>query len=753
MINVDFFEVGGRPWVFGPGQEPHWDFGWIPFERRSPEAQAQSFIFDGGLEPFRIKGHWQLEQRRYPLWKAGVQVTGKFLPYNWQVTGSCFPVGTPVRMADGNEKPVEDVAEGDEVISHTGEHRRVIASMRRRFTGDMITLHVSGFAFPLTMTADHHVAVVRGNAGWRWQADRIEWVRADDIGEGDRVLIGWDSRETENTFLDVADLLGKGAVVLDDLMNDRRRTENQSREATPFVNPGMARRIVRQSGIDWKGRVKLVKSRSGNAVLRRVPVGPSLARLIGLYLAEGGVHAGRVVFSFDGRDEEPLAAEVLALVRGLFGVEGEIVKNRPTVITVRFNNQTLAAVFKALMPGDVYTKRVPGIFMGADEGTKTSLVQSWMHGDGHAAFRRNCVKKSARMQGVTVSPDLARDMTTVALSCGMKVSCSRRKARGRSREAFDVYLSGPKALSMFTALKAETKAAGVRVTCTDACRTRFGYARPVKRIEREAVENLPVFDFEVEEDHSFLAGGLVVHNCVGAGGGNMTKTQQCVEILMGDPEEYKEVFWPFAYGRSRLRSGSRSPGEGSSGSAWAEAALKDGMFGIHEATDLPATRMVEGWIQYTERQELSWSDGDAPQSMDKLELAKKHLFGAAARMRSKDDCIAALANGYCITQASNFGFRTSKVRGTPPIRIAPWDGSWSHQTGSDEFWDHPTEGEVFRWFNNWGPGAHGPPTGDEPPGGVYIMAATMDSICRKGEVYAFSGLKGFEARTLPWMFG
>lgn len=239
-------------------------------------------------------------------------------------------------------------------------------------------------------------------------------------------------------------------------------------------------------------------------------------------------------------------------------------------------------------------------------------------------------------------------------------------------------------------------------------------------------------------------------SCVGAGGGNMAKTQMCVEIAAGDPEEYQELWWPYTYGKSRERSGMRTPGEGSSGDAWAEAATTDGTFFVLESPGLPAFREVEGWLQLDERTEIKWSDGD---DFDPKynQLAKAHLFKGYAKLRSADDCVAALANGYNITQASNFGFRSSKVVGTPPVRIAPWDGSWSHQTYVDEFWEHPTERMIFRWGNNWGPRAHGDPTGDEPPGGVYIQHATMDRICKTGEVYAFYKYDGFQARNvLDW---
>lgn len=241
-------------------------------------------------------------------------------------------------------------------------------------------------------------------------------------------------------------------------------------------------------------------------------------------------------------------------------------------------------------------------------------------------------------------------------------------------------------------------------------------------------------------------------SCVGAGGGNMLMTLIYVEIVLGrESEIFRVLWWLFTYGRSRFHSGIRGRGDGSTGAGWAKAITEDGVFEIDPEgyPDLPDFKEVQKWLQISSNTEMDWSDGAkiAPQW---FKVGKEHLVKTAARIRSAEEGIEALINGYPLTQASNFGFRSSKVVGTPAIRLAPWDGSWSHMTYIDEYWDHPTEGEIVRWGNNWGPDAHGPPVGDEPPGGVYITKATFDKICRNGEVYAYSAFEGFPGREINW---
>ena len=294
-------------------------------------------------------------------------------------------------MADGTEKNIEDIREGDQVWTHARNVKPVTHVMNRAYSGDMITLEVKGYPFPLRMTADHRVAVLRGTKTYPW----IDWARADTIQADDRVLVGNLLASTERQTIDLAPLLGDQVVILDELMEE-----------------GKSSAI---SGVEWKGRIKLKRSHSENAILRHLPICPSLGRLLGLYLAEGGVHEGRVTFTFGGDEKNlaaevlalVLAAEVLALVRGLFGVDGGIERpeTRKTVIRARFNNATLATAFKAMVPGDVYTKRIPGFLISATEDVREAVIHGWLDGDG---CPRSWYHRSAQMIGVTVSAGLAR---------------------------------------------------------------------------------------------------------------------------------------------------------------------------------------------------------------------------------------------------------------------------------------------------------------------------------------------------------
>ncbi len=242
-------------------------------------------------------------------------------------------------------------------------------------------------------------------------------------------------------------------------------------------------------------------------------------------------------------------------------------------------------------------------------------------------------------------------------------------------------------------------------------------------------------------------------SCVGAGGGTMWMTLACVEaVRLGDPEIPKIPFWLLPYGRSRFYLGDRSPGEGSTGGTFAKAATDDGTV-PYDSPGLPVPKEDDGMLTWGGSAEMSWSDGDATQTMNLLPTSRKHLIKTAAKCSSANDVKAALQNGFPCTAASMYAHNGGRVQGNPAVLLASKSGSWSHQMSIIAWMEHPEFGDLFYLMNQWGGSAHGKDPFGGPPGGVWIKATDVDWICRD-EVFAFSQFNGFPAPTydIPWIF-
>lgn len=242
-------------------------------------------------------------------------------------------------------------------------------------------------------------------------------------------------------------------------------------------------------------------------------------------------------------------------------------------------------------------------------------------------------------------------------------------------------------------------------------------------------------------------------SCVGAGGGNMWSTLAFVDALIRSEAEIPKVcFWLLPYGRSRFYCGMKTPGEGSLGSCFAQAATDDGHL-EYDRQGLPQpVDKNDGWI-WGRNVELSWSDGDAQQTMNLLPTSRNFRIQTAAKCRDHNDVREAIVNGYPCTAASMYAHNGGKVQGTPACLLASKQGSWSHQMSILAWWKHPQLGDLFWLMNQWGLRAHGTCPSGMPMGGVWIKASDVDWICRD-EVYTFSGNNGFPAppRPLSWIW-
>ncbi len=728
--------------------------GWIsPAQRTDAQHAAHARALAMMPRRFEVIGHVEPEGpvkvMLTDFWKSSAVIADLGFPFTgfFQYTGSCFPGGTPVRLSNGSEMAIESIQVGDEVVTHTGQNRKVVDTMTRLYDGELVMLHVSGFPFPLEMTADHPVAVM--DDGFRWK-------QASDLEENDKVLIGW-GRSENDPVLDMVKILGSDRVIdFDELMKENAYTRGNEPQV-PIGNVGVARDVVKRSGIDWKGRIKLVRGLTENAILRHVPVSPSLGRLIGLYLAEGGTDAWRIVFTFHAK-ETALAGEVLALVRGLFGVEGELVRQRErkTVLKVRFNNQTLAEVFKALVPGNVYTKRIPGVFFTAGIETRLALLLGWMAGDGYVGIKGGKQPSNVRITGVTTCAGLARDMTTLALSCGLRATAGQRKARRRSKVSYGVDLSGKKAVSLFAAVA--HRADGERYTIADNARTPFGYARRIRRIEKRAVEGFRVFDFEVEEDHSFIANGMVVHNCVGVSTGDAVFTVGAVQRnIATNPTKAFIPWWPFDYGTCRHNEGDRGQGEGAVDSVMAQTLIQNGV--MDAATPgLPQFTQNDGF-RLSSQVEMQYSDGAASINTQFQSLAKQHVLGSAAPLSSVADIRSAIINGYPVLDGCDnyIGHGALQGSGSDAVAIGQYDGNGGHSTCYLGVWDHPSLGTLYLYSNQWAGSTYPDDGSGKGRCCVWVKEVTVEKLFSTGgsggETIALSHLSWFPAQpnVLNWI--
>lgn len=256
----------------------------------------------------------------------------------------------------------------------------------------------------------------------------------------------------------------------------------------------------------------------------------------------------------------------------------------------------------------------------------------------------------------------------------------------------------------------------------------------VLKIESESVADHPVYCITTEGEFSAVFNGVAQYQCVSFGGKNTTEYLQCVDIAIRNAQEkWRPIFPPYYYHTSRMKAGGgQIPAneDGSLGSWLAQSAAEWGAI----CSDEP------GVPQYSGRLAKQWG-GQRDVGQQYYDFGRKHLATSIALIRSWDDLVAALVNGYPCTTASNVGYEMLPGSDGLHRRGQPWP----HQMAFIGVGFSPMEYAII--LNNWGDN-HGKlkdfDDGSElPPGVLRVSRRDAEAHIRENETFAWSQFDGF----------
>ena len=624
------------------------------------------------------------ENYRVPRKVLGRDIGGKS---SVQLIGDCFPAGTMIRMADGTEKPIESVQIGDKVISHFGKSRAVTDTIAKDYDGDLVYVRGKGSPREVGATPDHQFVQVNVPRNCRQTDAEFVWMPVGEWKDQSHALLPTTLGEEKQTIFTTGD-----------------------------------------------GKVIELDSRMG--------------RLIGLFLAEGSIdknHHGpyRVRFSF-GRHEVPLVEEVCGLAKELFGLNASArnLPSKPSVTLVDISNVNVARLFASLIPGNVYTKRVPACVRTSPRSVRFATIKGWIDGDGHSRVDEINGGLTAKTVGVSVSILLLQDMYELCLSCDLKPNLNFRKVRVgngvKTRQpSGQVALYGESALAFCPELREKAFSSGKRKPWAKrGDMTELGVAVKTSVVRRESL-SCKVFCLEIEKDHSFIANGYAVHNCVSWGMKHASEYLSCCDILVrGDAEEFHDIFAPYIYGISRYQiGGGRIGGDGSLGSWAAAGVMKYGVI-FSNKDNCPS---------YSKDVARLWGSKGPPSEF--IQIGKKFLIKSAAKVTTWEKLIAGLSNGYSCTVASNQGF-SMKPDGKG---FHSAEGSWAHQMCIYDYCLTPEPHALIA--NSWGD-VHGSikhfATGEDlPKGTIRAKKSTIEKMIAQGDSFLVSQFEGFPSQDIP----
>lgn len=448
----------------------------------------------------------------------GFRVNRKFSDYrvttdtNKYINNNCFIPGTPVTMGDGTVKPIEDIQVGDVVLTHKGRARKVVETFQHDVDGLLYEVKVRGTSERLYVTQDHPFFVFRSNK------------QCVECG-----------KEIQHKVQAISHLLGKHYCSKECYYRKKICNQELLSMKTGEFTP------VKELGYGDFAATPVIQD--------VVPVELTLgqARLIGLFLAEGyyeldSRHENErvgVVWAFHQKERNTLAKTVCDLMMSEFSADCVIRDCSGTLginVSSRVNREAVAFFSRWVLGEGSTTKTLASELIRAPKDIQMEILRGWLDGDGSGFDTAlDDAPGDFRVVGSTASQKLASQMMLIFHRLGVYPRLCHSEQPGRQRVVID---GVPRVIP-----NTDKACHGWHLSCGAAWvqelveTTRFEEAYHQAMYNRggcvqnattlrclndyvlQAITDVTpveytgkVYNFETEEDHSYLAGGFAVHN-------------------------------------------------------------------------------------------------------------------------------------------------------------------------------------------------------------------------------------------------
>ena len=440
------------------GQKQVWDYYKIKTEHIPHAVDSKKFY------PVSKEEKEKLKQ------KYGV--SGKFVIL-------CFKERTKILMSDLTVKNIENISKQDKVITDRGYSKRVTEVMKRDYDGDIFHLDLMGLFGGITATPEHPILSIS-------REDIL--CRTKSRTKRNYVCLRNYSWKRKNRI----DLNNHKACNI--LENNIKWEKISNLKVGDFVGLPIPKEVIEIEKLklnelfDVKSVIKYSKSK----IPLEIILDEDFLRLVGYYLAEGNLIKSRgnlngLQFTFH-IDEKEYHKDVIQTISNKFGLTCNVYNSiKGNSCAIRVNNKLLAELFKFLCGEYAHYKRINSLLMKLPPKKQLSIFEGFYRGDGCLIKNKHC--KTNKKVIVTASENLAKDLFYICLRNQILINYNKRK-------------TGINILTIH-----DNKNTNNRFITKDYLFTQ------IKKIRTEKYKG-KVYNFEVEDDNSYIANFVGVHNCV-----------------------------------------------------------------------------------------------------------------------------------------------------------------------------------------------------------------------------------------------
>lgn len=339
-------------------------------------------------------------------------------------------------------------------------------------------------------------------------------------------------------------------------------------------------------------------------------------------------------------------------------------------------------------------------------------------------------------------------MRRLALSCELHASIIQRKKAKHQRVASnDVYITGKdtKQLKPKECNAIFGDGRGRMAFRSDVYK---GFICPIRDIKTRHVDNLKVYNIEVEVDNSYIAESIAVHNCGGRAGSRALELLQCILIGTGKRAKYKDASHAWLYFLARRDANMLRGGDGVPSGSIQRVLAKYGALTREEAGDpLQAGPRSDDLA-------VNWGGGGlrGDKLTALLKEASDNIVTAQVKVRSAQELADGLAAGGVGLGSDMQGYTMTRDR----YGVCQPKGSWAHYHVRSGVRKLPDGRSVFQYDQSWGDNVPDGPLMDGCPGNVFgVEWAVQDRLCRNEDwsvVFAFDLWDLENGVDIPWTF-